>query len=70
MDLAVKQLISTLEYKHSKYNDPSILLLFNACNALHVKGDRGYTINETIGQECISSEKSFRSINNKLGMQK
>ena len=34
MDLAVKQLISTLEYKHSKYNDPSILLLFNACNTL------------------------------------
>ena len=34
MDLAVKQLISTLEYKHSKYNDPSILLLFDACNTL------------------------------------
>ena len=34
MDLAVKQLISALEYKHSKYNDPSILLLFNACNTL------------------------------------
>ena len=34
MDLAVKQLISTLEYKHSKYNDPSILLLFDACITL------------------------------------
>ena len=34
MDLAVKQLIGMLEYKHSQYNDPSILLLFDACNTL------------------------------------